>query len=429
MQAKITQLFVQSITPREKIFRVNDTLLKGFTLIVRPSGKMTWVVDYRKPDGSRSDYKIGQAGIFTVVQARELAREFLAAIARGENPAEPEKKITLGDFMTNTYERWVMENRKSGKLTIAMIKSNFNTFFDKPLEDIDVALIEQWRSQKRKIDGVKYASLNRLVASLKSAINWSVKRGIIETNPLAKLEPLSERDSVKKVRYLTEAENERLMNALDKREKEMRDARDSHNKWLKAKKLKTVPQLNEGDFTDHLKPLVVLSLSTGIRRNSMLSLEWGDVNFADRTIMVRAATAKNEKQYYVPLSDIAFETLMRWHKQSKQPAPGSLVFPSPKTGEKMDNCNTAWENLLKEADIQNFRWHDMRHDFASQLVMGGVDLNTVRELMGHADLKMTLRYAHLAPENKLQAVKVLDKKRRVNALPSQSNADAITQSE
>jgi site-specific recombinase XerD len=104
-----------------------------------------------------------------------------------------------------------------------------------------------------------------------------------------------------------------------------------------------------------------------------------------------------------------FFTLESWKKQSADPSPSSLVFPSPKTGERMDNCRKAWRNLKERAEIKNFRWHDMRHDFASQLVMDGVDLNTVRELMGHSDMKMTLRYAHLAPSVKSRAVERLSK--------------------
>ena len=67
----------------------------------------------------------------------------------------------------------------------------------------------------------------------------------------------------------------------------------------------------------------------------------------------------------------------------------------------------AWEGVLKSARIRNFRWHDLRHHFASRLMMTRGDLNTVRELLGHSDIKMTLRYAHLAPEYKAQAVERL----------------------
>ena len=73
----------------------------------------------------------------------------------------------------------------------------------------------------------------------------------------------------------------------------------------------------------------------------------------------------------------------------------------------MDNVRKSWAGVLKEAHISHFRWHDLRHHFASRLVMAGVDLNTTRELLGHSDLKITLRYAHLAPEHKAEAMERL----------------------
>jgi integrase len=179
--------------------------------------------------------------------------------------------------------------------------------------------------------------------------------------------------------------------------------------WLEERESALMPDLKDIPFVDYFKPLVLVCLNTGARRNAVFSLLWGDIDFERRIVTLRDADAKTREQH-IPMTDTVYSTLSLWKRQCADTTPDSLVFPSPKTQKKLDNCGSAWDNLLKEANIQKFRWHDMRHDFASQLVMAGIDLNTVRELMGHADLKMTLRYAHLAPENKLQAIRVLDRK-------------------
>ncbi len=96
----------------------------------------------------------------------------------------------------------------------------------------------------------------------------------------------------------------------------------------------------------------------------------------------------------------ALDVLKRWEKQSSD---DGLVFASP-SGGRFDNIQSSWEALTADAKLADFRFHDLRHDFASKLVMAGVDLNTVRELLGHGDIKMTLRYAHLAPDKLADAV-------------------------
>jgi len=414
MQIKITPSVVQNLKPKEKSYRVFDTLLKGLTIRVRPTGKKTWCVNYRRPNGQRTDHLIGPTNLFTVTEARDQARDFLAAIARGEDPKAEAKAeaqaqngiLTLGEFIQDIYAPWVIENRKTGGETVAMILRAFKSLLNTDIMQITLAQLEQWRSQQKKKRNVKASSLNREVTALKAAMNWGVTMEIIEKTSFAKFKPLREVDSKKIVRYLSEGERVRLMEALDERENRMRQERKSHNDWLKSRALATFP--NYKHFTDHLKPMILISLNTGIRQNPLFSLEWRDVNIEEGTIFLRAETDKTSKDNYVPMNDIVIDVFRKWHEQSSSTKPHNLVFPSPKNGKKMDNCRKAWEALLKKAEIDNFRWHDMRHDFASQLVMAGVDLNTVRELLGHADLKMTLRYAHLAPAEKKKAVKILE---------------------
>jgi len=157
-------------------------------------------------------------------------------------------------------------------------------------------------------------------------------------------------------------------------------------------------------FADHLKPMVITSLGTGMRRGELFALTWEFVDADLKIISVDGNYAKSGKTRHIPMNSDVLQTLLDWKRQTS--AIGGLVFRSA-NGSKFDNVNSSWERVLREAKIENFRWHDMRHTFASRLAMANVDLNTIRELLGHADYNMTLRYAHLAPSHKAAAVERL----------------------
>jgi len=408
MSKQLTQSYVSSIKPNsDKPIWITDAEIKNLKLYVGTSGTKVWYFYYRDKDGKKASKKLGSFDALTVAQARDMAKDVSGRVVRGESvkKEKPAPKLTYGEFLSSFYKPWVLAHRRTGRETMQILNSTFDFFLQRPIEDLSVLELEQWRT-KRISEGRKAATLNRVIVALKASINWAVEHEIIKENPIAKLRPLREDDSDKKVRYLSSDERERLFVALDAREERMKAERDSHNKRLAEREKALLPELNELAFVDHLKPMVIVSLNTGVRQGSLFQLRWSDIDFQERILSVSPLAEKTGKLVHIPMNPEVKETLETWRKQTLGKDSG-LVFPSPKTGKEMDNCKSAWDKLLQEADIKNFRWHDMRHDFASQLVIRGADLNTVRELMGHSDMKMTLRYAHLAPQVKRAAVELL----------------------
>lgn len=146
-----------------------------------------------------------------------------------------------------------------------------------------------------------------------------------------------------------------------------------------------------------------MTLNTGLRQGELLKLKWENVDFEQAVLTIIGSTTKTGKTRHVPLNEEALFVLRAWKSQPGNKSLAGHVFPSI-DGAPMTEIGGSWAWLLKRARISKFRWHDLRHTFASKLVMAGENLNTVRELLGHADYKMTLRYAHLAPEHKAAAV-------------------------
>jgi integrase len=144
------------------------------------------------------------------------------------------------------------------------------------------------------------------------------------------------------------------------------------------------------------------ALHTGFRKSEILSLIWGNVDFRNRLIRVEAGYAKNGEACGVPMNEVLTQTL----QASKLRQSSGMVFCNRK-GQPYRDPDSAFATAVWRAGITEFTFHDLRHTFASRLVMAGVDLATVKELMGHRHITMTLRYAHLTPGHKRLAVEAL----------------------
>jgi len=153
-----------------------------------------------------------------------------------------------------------------------------------------------------------------------------------------------------------------------------------------------------------LKPLVILALNTGMRRGELLSLEWSQVDLENRGMrIVNAKSSSGER--LIPMNATVYAVLTDLGGKRTS----ELVFPSNRRdGERILDLKKGFKKAVMLAAIPKIRFHDMRHTFATRLVRSGADLITVQQLLGHAKITMTARYAHSMADDKIAAVSKLD---------------------
>lgn len=412
---KIERTFLRNLRATGSYQEYADSDFPGLAVKVSPAGKVSFTLRFRKPDGKQSRKTLGYFPLMTITEARRLAHETLAVTERHnesdvvrlekrrrkvEQTQQLKESITLREFIDGPFRHWKETEQRSGKKSLKLVESKFADWFDLPMTDLTQKMVEVWRANRLKT--VQKATAARELNTLKGVYSKAMEWGDIHFNPLLGIKTTGSSDPI--TRYLSKDEEKDLLKALDDREEEARQERRTANSWRKARNYPTLPDLNGSEFVDYLKPAVLLAKNTGMRKGEMLALKWSDIDLTHHFIYVRSATAKGEKHRKIPLNRTATDTMKNWKKQAHP----VYVF-SIENDEPLKDLKNSWGGVVKRAGIRGFRWHDLRHDFASRLVMSGVDLNTVRELLGHSSITTTLRYAHLAPEHKAAAVAKLDR--------------------
>jgi integrase len=183
--------------------------------------------------------------------------------------------------------------------------------------------------------GLSLQTISRDIASIKACLSHAVDWDLLAINPLAKVKKSRVNDCVK-FRYLSEKEEARLRQALDAREERRRTERDTANHWRRERGYVLLPSMRTLAFTDHLKPLVLLSINTGCRRGDLFDLNWANVDLYRRILTVDSATAKSKRTRHIRLNQEAMSVLCNWQAQS--PISDGLVFTND-TGLRFDPVN------------------------------------------------------------------------------------------
>jgi len=285
-------------------------------------------------------------------QSMDSNREFFEAYGY-ENDKEIKLSLLISNYLKYEY-KGKDKVEQSRKLRIWL-----NYLGDIRIKEIKAVSISH--SLSTLPSHLSNASINRHKAAISGALTYALRKGYIKTNPARIIPSLPENNE--RTRFLSEAERTRLF----------RSCRNSH--W------------------DKLYLIVLLAITTGARKGELTRLRWNDIDFDRRTAYV--ATTKNGQPKVLPLTGSVIKELQLFNKNNN-----SLIFAS-KVKKEVAYCFTKpWKKALKDAEIKDFRFHDLRHSCASYLAQSGASLLEIADVLGHKQISVTKRYAHLCIEHK-----------------------------
>lgn len=329
----------------------------------RIRGSGVWWIRWHDAAGRQHRRKIGPYELACVAYQKEKLRVLEGELLPGLNRNRIRCEELFDDFKASHPRYWA---------SVGMLEAARSWFVGIPASALTPEMIVRKlnKMESREDEPAMPATLNRYRAIVSAVFDWAMRNGRAEKNP-ARLVRLR-RENNRRVRWLDDKEEERLRKAI-----------------LGTEPLRL--------------PEMYLALHTGMRRGNQYSLTWRDIDFKNGVITLR--TTKPGHQQHIPMNPDARAAL-----ESLRLRPRIAVVG------KRSNCVCAtphkrWFNkAVKKAGIGDFRWHDLRHTFASRLVMKGANLRDVSELLGHASIQMTMRYAHLSPGRTAETVALLSQK-------------------
>jgi len=376
----LTDLYISAIKcPEEKPhWEVFDSELRGFYLDVMMSGRKSFRLRYRF-DKKLRVVTLGDSQTLTADEARHLALKLLKQVKQGVNPQAPplnDAGPTVEEFFLKKYLPYVKSYKRSWNTDLSMIRNHLvpklGAFHMGHMSPPDVAVfVEQMKSQNYA-SGTCNRALVLLRFGFELALRW--KTPGIDSNPVKEIKNIKDDNKIE--RYLTESQTMALL----------REVRQSDSEMLQY--------------------IVLFLIYTGARKREVLDARWRDIDWAQRSW--RIPKTKSGKIRHIPLSSGAMKVLDHLRLRIREGfVDEQAIFANPKTGAPFVSFFFSWNNARIRAGLPDFRIHDLRHSFASYLVNAGRSLYEVQELLGHADIKTTSRYAHLSRERLVAAVEAV----------------------